>query len=97
MNSYSSNLQKLELQRRQLEQLWQPTPAKQLRNASRQWLRTAGTWLVQALTEGHQPRIWTQETKQGTLWCVHDPFNGAQHQFDSEAALRIWLEQRYNA
>ncbi|MEA5464130.1 hypothetical protein [Leptothoe sp. PORK10 BA2] len=97
MNSYSSKLPKLEVQRRQLEQLWQPTPGQELRAASSHWLRTAGTWLVQALAVSNQPQIWTKETKQGNLWCVHDPVNGAQHQFDSEEALRTWLEQRYNA
>jgi hypothetical protein len=96
MNTYPSNLQKLEVQRHQLEQLWQPTPSQKLRQASSRWLRTAGKWLVQTLTEADQLRIWVKETKQGSFWCVHDPIDGIHHQFDSEEAMRIWLEQRYN-
>ncbi|MGD1856518.1 MAG: hypothetical protein ACFB2W_19945 [Leptolyngbyaceae cyanobacterium] len=95
MNTYSSNLQKLERQRRQLEKLWQPTPAEKIKQASSQLLRTAGQWLVHTFAEGDQLRIWTQTSKQGDLWCVHDPVAGAKHQFASEEALRTWIEQRY--
>lgn len=96
MNTYPYNVQELEVQRRQLERLWQPTPAQKIRHTSSKWLRTAGKWLVQILTEGNELRIWTQNTKEGHRWYVHDPVAGAQHQFMSEEALRIWLEQRYN-
>ncbi|MBT9315016.1 hypothetical protein [Leptothoe spongobia] len=96
MNIYSSNLQKLEVQRRQLEHLWQPTtPAQKIKQASSNLLRNAGQWLVQTLTEGDQLRIWTTETSEGTRWCVRNPVDDMQHQFDSEEALRVWLEQRY--
>ncbi|MBX2863718.1 MAG: hypothetical protein KTR27_09185 [Leptolyngbyaceae cyanobacterium MAG.088] len=95
MNTYSSNFKKLDVQRRQLEQLWQPTPAKKLRQASGYWLRVAGKWLLQTLTAGDQPRIWEKETKQGSQWCLYDPIDATQHQFDSEEAMRAWLEQRY--
>ena len=96
MNTYPSNLQELEVQRRQLEQLWQPTPVQKLRQASSHWLRTAGKWLVQTLTEGDQLRIWVKETKQGSQWCVYDPIGSTHRQFDSEEAMRVWLEQRYS-
>lgn len=96
MNTYPSNLQKLEVQRRQLEQLWQPTPSQRLRQVSGHWLRAAGKWLLQSLTEGDQLRISTKETQQGTRWCVHNPIDGVHRQFASEEALRVWLEQRYN-
>lgn len=92
MTTYSSNLQKLEVQRRQLEQLLQPaTPAQKISNL----LRNTGKWLVQTLTEGDQPRIWTMETSQGTRWCVRNPGDDGHRQFDSEDALRVWLEQRH--
>ena len=96
MTSYPSNLKELDVQRRQLERLWQPTPSEKVRQATGDWLRTAGKWLVQTLTEGDQLRIWTQATKQGNVWYVYDPTDSVQHQFDSEAAVRTWLEQRYN-
>ena len=96
MNIYSSNLQNLERQRRQLERLWQPTPAQRIRQAASHWLHHAGTWLVQTLTEGDQLRIWTRETKQGTRWYAYNPVDGIHQTFDSEEGLRVWLEQRYN-
>ncbi|NEQ49681.1 MAG: hypothetical protein F6K11_06045, partial [Leptolyngbya sp. SIO3F4] len=62
MNTYPSNLQKLEVQRRQLERLWQPTtPAQKIKQTSSHLLRAAGKWLVKTLTEGNQLRVWTQE------------------------------------
>lgn len=94
MTTYPSNLQKLEAQRRRLEQQWQPTtPAKNIRQASGNLLRNAGKWLVQTLTEGDQPRIWTIETTHGKRWCLNS--SDGHRQFDSEDALRAWLEQRY--
>ncbi len=96
MNTYPSNLQELEVKRRQLERLWQPTPAERLRHISSHWLRAAGKWLVQSLTEGDQLRIWVKKTKQGNYWCVSDPICSLHYQFDSEEALRVWLEKRYN-
>lgn len=96
MNTYPSNLQDLEVKRRQLERLWQPTPAERIRYLSGQWLRAAGQWLVRSLTEGEQLRIWVKNTKQGSYWCVSDPIYGTHRQFDSEEALRVWLEQRHN-
>ncbi|MEM9804460.1 MAG: hypothetical protein AAF959_04210 [Cyanobacteria bacterium P01_D01_bin.56] len=96
MNTFPSDIQEIEVQRLQLEKLWQPTPAQRFRKTSGTWLRQAGQWLVQALTEGEQLQVWTKSTKQGTHWCVYDPIDGIHRQFDSEATLRIWLEQRYN-
>lgn len=96
MNTYSSNLKELEVQRRQLEQRWQPTPSQRFRQVSGKWLRTAGQWLLQTLTEGNQLRIWTKETKSGTRWCVYNPTDGKHQQFGSENAMRVWLEDRYN-
>ena len=96
MNTYPSNLSELEIQRRQLEQLWQPTPTERFRQAAGSWMRAAGQWLVQTLTAGNQLRIWTQETKQGSRWFAYNPMDGRHHQFDSEDALRVWLEQRHN-
>ena len=96
MTTYPSNLQKLELQRRQLEQLMEPaTPGQKIKQASGNLLRNAGQWLLQTLTEGDQPRIWTTETAQGTRWCVRSPGYDEHRQFDSEDALRVWLEQRH--
>ena len=96
MNTYPSNLQELEVKRQQLESLWQPTPIEKVKKVSNVWLRAVGQWLVQALTEGNQLRIWVKDTKQSSTWHVYDPTNGMRRQFDSEEALRIWLDQRYS-
>ncbi len=96
MNTYPSNLQELEIQRRQLEKLWQPTSAPKIRQTPSHWLRAAGQWLLQALTEGDQLKVWESQTKQGNRWCIYDPIGDAHHQFESEEAMRVWLEQRYN-
>lgn len=95
MNTFPSDIQEIEIQRLQLEKLWQPTPAQRIRQACGHWLRQAGQWLVKSLTEGDQPKIWTQTTRQGIVWHVHDP-KGTHQMFDSEEGLRTWLEQRYN-
>ena len=94
MTTYPSNFKKLEVQRRQLEQLWQPA-APNVKKSAGNWLYNAGKWLLKSLTEGDQPRIWTTQTAQGTHWCVHNPGSDRHHQFESEDALRMWLEQRY--
>ncbi|MBE9066587.1 hypothetical protein IQ260_07970 [Leptolyngbya cf. ectocarpi LEGE 11479] len=95
MNTYSSNLQELEIQRRQLERQWQPTPSQRFRQIAGNWLSTAGNWLLKALTEGDQLRIWTKETESGTLWWVYNPIDGKRQQFGSEHAMRVWFEERY--
>ncbi|NEQ55682.1 MAG: hypothetical protein F6K11_37175, partial [Leptolyngbya sp. SIO3F4] len=75
---------------------WQPTtPAQKIKQTSSHLLRAAGKWLVKTLTEGNQLRVWTQETSDGTRWYVRNPDDNMQHQFDSEEALRVWLEARY--
>ena len=96
MNTYSSNLQELEIKRQRLEQLWKPTLVERVRQMSAHLLHTVGQWLVASLTEGNQLRIWFKETKQGSYWCVHDPLYDQHRQFNSEEALRVWLEQRYS-
>lgn len=94
MNTYPSKLQDLEIKRRQLERQWQPNLAQRIRQTSINWMHATGQWLIQILTEGHQPKIWIKKTKQGHHWCAYDPSTSQYHQFRSEEAIRIWLEQR---
>ena len=91
MDSYSSNFNRLELQRRQLEQL-----ARVNSPSSSQWLKGLGQWLVTLLTEANQLQVRTKQTREGQVWQVHDPLSNQYQQFDSEEALRVWLEQRHS-
>jgi hypothetical protein len=96
MNSYTNASQHstLEFQRQQLEQLWQPANPSLTARAT-QLMKQVGGWLLTVLTESNRLHIWPEETSKGTRWHVQDPLTQRQHQFDSEAALRSWLERRY--
>ncbi|MBE9078006.1 hypothetical protein IQ241_12000 [Romeria aff. gracilis LEGE 07310] len=94
MESYShpSNCQ-IELQRRQLEQLWQTPSAA----PAQPWqvLRRLGAWLVKALTTSNELRIWVSKSSSGVLWHAYDPVTRQSRQFTSEHELRSWIDQRY--
>jgi len=87
MQSYTNASSiRLERQRHQLEQLWQtPQPAF----PGQKQLKQLGNWLLAILTPTDNLTI--RETATG--WSVREA--GQIHHFDSEEALRIWLEQRH--
>lgn len=84
--------------RQHLEQLWRrpPTPhnAKQTVSLPR-WVETAGRSLIAFFTNNQQMRIWTKDTRTGTLWFAYDPTTEQTVSRTSEEGLRIWLEQRH--
>jgi len=44
-----------------------------------------------------EPRIWHTTDRQGNLrWHLYDPVGEKRYGFESELAVRCWLEQRYN-
>ncbi len=44
----------------------------------------------------NEPRIWITADRDGKLyWHAYDPVSDTRVCLDSEAELRIWLEQRY--
>jgi hypothetical protein len=103
MNSFSpltnsssiSQRQAHQQARQQLEQLWQVSSPAPLPVAKTPWYKHLAQWLVQALTDSDQVRVWTKITPNGTQWCAYDPLGDRRFSGYSEADLRTWLEQRY--
>ena len=88
------------LHRQRLEKLWVPTssttaPAPTAQPAITAWLKQVGTWLLNAMTNSQQLRIWTQITPNGLQWHAYDPSSGHKFLAQSEEELRIWLETRH--
>jgi hypothetical protein len=55
-----------------------------------------GHYLLDFLTGQQQISIREQQWADGTLhWCVYDPHAHSYHIFNSQSAVRAWLEQRY--
>ncbi|NJL87929.1 MAG: hypothetical protein HC886_21235 [Leptolyngbyaceae cyanobacterium SM1_1_3] len=85
----------LDLNRKQLEKTLsrpQPRPAQ---NAIAQLLAQAGTTLLNLMTHGDQPRISVREVNGAEIWHAYDPVSNRRAVFNSEEALRSWLEDRY--
>lgn len=54
-------------------------------------------YLVNSLTRAQEPQIWQSYDRQGNLWWHgYDPMTGRSICRDSEAEMRIWLEERYH-
>lgn len=88
MQSYpnASSSTRLERQRHQLEQLWH-APQRALPGSKQ--LKQLGSWLLAVLAPTDHLTI--RETREG--WSVQEA--GQMHYFDSEEAVRVWLEQRH--
>lgn len=94
MNSFTQFSSSTQQSRRQLEQLWQ-TPKTLQQSEHSAWLKRFGQWLLQALTDSDQIRLWTKITPSGTQWYAYDPKTQRRFAGHSEAELRAWLEGRY--
>lgn len=89
--------------RQHLEQLWRipPTPHKPEHEDKRatlsltHWIQAIGKSFVNFLTNTRQMRIWTKDTRTGTLWFAYDPTTEQTISWTSEEGLRTWLEQRH--
>ena len=89
MQSYTNaSSTRLERQRHQLEQLWY---APQRSFPGSKQLKQFGTWLLTVLTATDDLTI--RETSTG--WSVQESGQAQIHHFDSEEAVRVWLEQRH--
>lgn len=52
--------------------------------------------LVTSITQGQEPRIWQHTDRTGKIWWHgYDPHTERSIRVDSEAEMRIWLEERY--
>ncbi|EDX84405.1 hypothetical protein S7335_2102 [Synechococcus sp. PCC 7335] len=85
--------------RQHLEHLWHIPPtshnAEKATARINRWLKLAGKSLVDLLTNSQQLRVWTKDTRTGTLWFAYDPTTGQTISQTSEEGLRAWLEQRH--
>ncbi|MGB7087148.1 MAG: hypothetical protein WBD47_16430 [Phormidesmis sp.] len=70
-------------------------PQKTQSTASLSWTKRLGQWILQALTDSDQVRLWTKITPNGVQWFAYDPRTQRSFACHSEADLRVWLEQRY--
>ncbi len=104
MNSFNSSSHQDYLSqlaaRQRLEQLWQGSDSRPLGTSTAPsitpWYKRLGQWLLLALTDSEQIRVWTKITPIGTQWCAYDPARDRHFSGYSESDLRTWLEQRYH-
>ncbi|MEM1292219.1 MAG: hypothetical protein AAGH67_12155 [Cyanobacteria bacterium P01_H01_bin.162] len=46
--------------------------------------------------QAQDPTIWTKRDRKGHLYYeAYDPVTQTRHHFDSERAVRVWLDERY--
>ncbi|MGD1927386.1 MAG: hypothetical protein ACFB12_00640 [Leptolyngbyaceae cyanobacterium] len=46
--------------------------------------------------QAQDPTIWTKRDREGHLYYeAYDPVTRTRHHFDSERAVRVWLDERY--
>lgn len=93
MNSFTQFPSSAARSRQQLKRLWHTPEAP--KSESNQWLKRLGQWLLQALTDSDQVRLWTKITPTGTQWYAYDPKTQRRFAGHSETELRAWLEERY--
>ncbi|HEY9728441.1 MAG TPA: hypothetical protein V6D50_18490 [Chroococcales cyanobacterium] len=54
--------------------------------------------LVKSIVQGQEPRIWQHTDRTGKIWWHgYDPHTERSICVDSEAEMRIWLEERYSS
>ncbi len=60
------------------------------------WMRRWSGWLLDFFTGSQRLSVRQRSLPNGTLqWIVYDPDAERSRVFDSEQAVRAWLEQRY--
>ena len=53
-------------------------------------------YLIEFLTGQSEPSIRTKQIADGSVqWIAYDPQSNQRRVFDSEQAVRVWLEQRH--
>jgi hypothetical protein len=58
------------------------------------WLRRFWADLMQYIMRGHEPRIWEKCNSTGKIYYrCYDPRTRRSTNCDSEAEVRVWLEQ----
>ena len=85
-------------QRAKLELIYQETEQKPVNKSQIfSFFRSILQHLVTTLTKAQEPQIWQSYDRQGNLWWHgYDPMTGSSICRDSEAEMRIWIEERYH-
>ena len=61
------------------------------------FLKAIGSQFICFLTGTQTLSIRSKRVKNGAVqWTIYDPTQGTCHRFDSETAVRSWLEQRHS-
>ena len=62
----------------------------------RGWLKESAIALINFLTGQQSLSIRAKQLRNGEIqWTVYDPTTDGRYVFDSQQAVRTWLEQRY--
>ncbi|NER79449.1 MAG: hypothetical protein F6K42_07670 [Leptolyngbya sp. SIO1D8] len=68
----------------------------QVWRASKEGLKRVGSSLLNYFSGSMEPRISVKRDRNGNAsFAAYDPIDCAHHTFNSEEAVRVWLEQRY--
>jgi hypothetical protein len=60
-------------------------------------INSIGQHLVAVMAKEQELQVWQSSDRSGkTWWHGYDPVTGRSVCRDSEAEMRIWLEERYN-
>ncbi|MBD3883495.1 hypothetical protein IFO70_17135 [Phormidium tenue FACHB-886] len=51
--------------------------------------------LISYLAGSSEPHVWKTQAADGSHWQVFDPIAQRKLTFDSEADVRVWLEERH--
>jgi hypothetical protein len=88
----------LSTQQQKLEKIYgKSSIALYLATKFTQELKTTLAWMAHHLTQANEPRIWLRHDANGnTQYNAYDPHTQKRFCGDSEQALRVWLEARYN-
>lgn len=85
-------------ERAKLELLYQKTDSKSVKPSKLfSFLNRLWQHLADTLTSVQEPQIWQGYDRHGNCWWYgYDPMTGRSICRDSEAEMRIWIEERYH-
>ncbi|GAB4368244.1 MAG: hypothetical protein Kow00121_07220 [Elainellaceae cyanobacterium] len=73
------------------------TPRFKLLSTVQRWLQLTWHRLGNALTQTQELQVWQASDRTGAIqWHAYDPVTGVSVIRDSEAEMRIWIEQHYS-
>lgn len=80
-----------------LEQILNQAEPNSSKNKLVSTINSIGQRLVAVMTKEQDLQVWQSSDRSGkTWWHGYDPVTGRSVCRDSEAEMRIWLEERYD-